>query len=119
MTVWTAKPDPGADPLLCLLPLEAPGVRAAIAANLASTGHDTHCGQCKKPFTVARKRRGVARVTHVDAAGVLCTTLWMLCGRCLGEMKRNGGQASPQLMAEARDAAEAGRLALAPTKGTA
>lgn len=119
MTTWTAKPDPGADPLLGLLPLEAPGVRAAIAANLASTGHDSHCGQCKKPFTIARKRRGVARATHIGADGVLCTTLWVLCGRCLAEMKRAGGQVSPQLRAEARAAAEAGRLALAPAKGTA
>ncbi|MEW5789526.1 MAG: hypothetical protein AB1899_16905 [Pseudomonadota bacterium] len=118
MTTWTAKPDPGADPLLGLLPFEAPGVRAAIASNLASTGHDTHCGQCKKPFTAARKRRGVARVTHIDA-GVLCYTIWVLCGRCLAEMKRNGGKVSPLLMAEAREAAEAGLLALTPARGSA
>lgn len=119
MTPWTVTHEPDAGLGICLLPLEAPGVRDAIAANLASTGHDTHCGHCKKPFTVARKRRGVARVTQMDAAGILCATFWWLCGRCRDEMNRNGGKVSPQLMAEAREAAKAGRLAMAPAKGTA
>lgn len=115
--VFTVTQDPQADPLLNVAPLALPGVKAAIAADMARTGHGTHCGQCEKPFSLARKPRGIARAQHADPAGALYTTTWLLCGRCTTEMRRAGGKVSTQLMEQARAATDAGRVLLMPAKG--
>jgi hypothetical protein len=116
MSYYTVTEDHQADPLLTVAPLALPGVKVSIAADMARTGHGTHCGQCGKPFNLARKPRGIARVRHV-APTALHTTTWLLCGRCLAEMRRNGNQVSPSLLAEARAATDAGRVLLMPAKG--
>lgn len=110
--------DHTADPLLRLAPLTGK-VTDALGAELNRSGHGKTCGECEKPFTVARKQRGVARVSHIDPAGHLYTTAWILCGPCLSAMKRAGNTVSPKLLAEARAAAEAGQLMATPARGTA
>ena len=117
--VFTVTPDPQADPLLTLFPFDVPGVKAGVAADMARTGHDTHCGGCGKPFSLARKRRGVGRVRHIDATGVIFSTTWLFCGRCHAAMQRNGGKAPPHLVEQAREAAKAGLLAVLPAGGSA
>jgi hypothetical protein len=117
--VYTVTQDPHADPMLTLMHFDAPGVKAAIAADMARTGHCTHCGECGKPFTLARKRRGVGRVRLIDAAGLIHSTSWLFCGRCHASMQRKGGQVSSKLVEQAREAAKAGHLAILPAKGRA
>jgi hypothetical protein len=114
---FTVTEDPQAYPLLTVAPLALSGVKGAIAADMARTGHGTHCGECGKPFTPARKRRGVGRVRHLDAAGRLYSTTWVFCGRCHAAMQRNGGKVSEKLVEEAREATKAGQLAVMPTQG--
>lgn len=118
MTSWEAKPDPDADPSLALLPLRGK-VTKEIAKDLIRSGKGTHCGECGKPFTLARKRRGVGRVRHMDAAGRLYSTSWVFCGPCHAAMQRNGGKVSKKLVEEAREASKAGQLALCPARGNA
>lgn len=86
-----------------------------VADELIREGCGGHCGHCQKPFTAARKRRGVGRVTHVGENGAVISA-WVLCGRCMATMRRNGGQVSHELIAKARRATQ---LAMAPARGTA
>lgn len=110
--------DHTVDPQLRLVPLTGQ-VTDALAAELNRSGHGNTCGECEKPFTLTRKQRGVARVSHVDPSGYLFTTAWILCGTCLGRMKRDGDKVSPKLLAQARAAAEDGHLLVTPAKGVA
>lgn len=104
---WTVREGLG-DPLLSLLPLQG-DVAKALAAELIRDGCAERCGECEKPFSTARKRRGIGRVVHVaPAGGGVFTTAWMLCGSCRAQMQRNGNRVSDKLIQEARSAAEAG-----------
>lgn len=115
---WTVSPDSG-DPLLCCLPLGG-AVSVALAAELVREGYADRCGECEKPFTVARKRRGIARVRHFDpGAGMLYSTAMLLCGRCMARMRANGGRVSDKLIAESREATAAGLTLTAPVGGNA
>jgi hypothetical protein len=115
---WQAKPDTTSDPLLLLSDLTGE-VTEAIAAEMIRDGLATHCGECGKPFTLARKRRGVGRVRHLDPAGLVYSTTWVFCGRCHAQNQRNGGKVSDKLMEQAREATKAGQLAMMPAKGNA
>jgi hypothetical protein len=113
------KPDPNADPMLMVLPLQG-GVTRAVGNDLNRTGHGKNCGACGKPFNAARKQRDVGRITHVDpAGGAVFATAWIFCGRCAGEIRRNGGRMPADLVQEAREAAGAGLLLAAPAGGSA
>lgn len=113
------KPDPNADPVLMMLPLRGP-VSQAVGNDLNRTGHGKSCGGCAKPFTAARKQRHVGRITHVDPVGLaIFSTAWIFCGRCAGEIRRNGGRMPEELVQEAQEAARAGLLLSAPAGGSA
>jgi hypothetical protein len=113
------KPDPNADPLLMVLPLSGP-VSQAVGNDLNRTGHGKSCGACGKPFNAARKQRDVGRITYVDpAGGGIYSTAWIFCGRCAGEIRRNGGRMPAPLVQEAREAVRAGLLLSAPAGGCA
>lgn len=101
---------------LALLPLKK--VKEQIAADMLETGSGKHCGMCGKPFNVARKRRGVARVTHFGESGLMLNT-WLLCGKCNHEAKRNGGKVPDELRQKARQSYEVLRLIQARPKGLA
>jgi hypothetical protein len=116
--IWDVKPDHTSDPLLPLLDMTGE-VTEAIAAEMILDGQATHCGECGKPFTLARKRRSVGRVRHVDPAGLVYSTTWVFCGRCQAQNQRNGGKVSDKLLEQAREAAKAGQLAMMPAKGNA
>lgn len=113
------KPDPNADPMLMVLPLSG-AVTQAVGNDLNRTGHGTSCGACGKPFNAARKQREVGRITYADPAGcAVFSTAWIFCGRCAGEIRRNGGRMPAELVQEAREAARAGLLLAAPVGGRA
>lgn len=115
---FTVKDAPHADALLMVLPLRA--VSQAVGNDLNRTGHGKSCGACGKPFNAARKQRDVGRITHVDpAGGAVFATAWIFCGRCAGEIRRNGGRMPEELVQEAREAARAGLLLAAPAGGSA
>jgi hypothetical protein len=116
--IWEVKPDTTSDPLLPLLDMTGE-VTEAIAREMIRDGQASHCGECGKPFTLARKRRSVGRVRHVDPAGLLYATTWVFCGRCHAQNQRNGGKVSGKLMEQAREAAKAGQLAMMPARGNA
>ncbi|MBI4995575.1 MAG: hypothetical protein HZC22_01470 [Rhodocyclales bacterium] len=88
----------------------------ATAAEITRDGRGRCCGECDKPFTAARKPRGVARVAHCDEQGVVSVVAWLLCGGCLGKMKRDGNRLSRKLIGEARAGLA---LAMMPPGGTA
>lgn len=116
---YQVKDDPHAEPLLMLLPMEGE-VSEAVAADLNRTGHGKSCGACRKPFNAARKQRHVGRITYVDpAGGGVYSTTWIFCGRCGGEIRRNGARMPADLVQEAREAASAGMLLAAPAGGSA
>ncbi|MBI5785189.1 MAG: hypothetical protein HZA64_07015 [Rhodocyclales bacterium] len=87
-----------------------------MAAEIIRSGRGCCCGECGKPFTAARKHRGVARVAHCDEQGVVSTVAWLLCGKCYGAMKRDGNRPSRKLIGEARAGLA---LAMTPPGGTA
>lgn len=108
-----------ADPLLMALPLQGT-ITQAVGDDLNRTGHGKSCGVCRKPFNAARKQRYVGCITYVDpAGGGVYSTAWIFCGRCGGEIRRNGARMPADLVQEARAAASAGLLMAAPTKGSA
>ena len=100
---WSLPGESKRDQALSMLPLEGK-VSRRLAASLILEGFGTHCGACAKPFSAARKWRGVGRVTHTDLSGALFSSAWLLCSRCIGEMRRNGNQLSNGLILEARSA---------------
>lgn len=115
---WSVKPGSG-DPLLSVLPLGG-AVSVALAVDLVREGYADCCGECEKPFTVARKRRGIARVRHFDpGAGMLYSTAVLLCGRCTARMRANDNRVSDKLIAESREATAAGLTLTAPVGGNA
>jgi len=84
---------------LAFAPLSEVGDK--LAASMHSDGSGRQCGMCRKPFTIARKPRGIARVTHQGAAGVMCST-WLLCGHCKYKASAAGGQIPDSMLARAR-----------------
>ena len=84
-------------------------VSAKLAAAMQTDGSDSHCGICCKPFTIARKPRGIARVVHQGESGIMCST-WLVCGRCKHHAKLNGGKVPASMLAQARQSYEALRL---------
>lgn len=113
------KSDPHADPMLRVLPLRGANTQA-VGNELNRTGHGKNCGACGKPFNAARKQRHVGRITYVDeAGGGIFSTAWIFCGRCAGEIRRNGGRMPSDLVQEAQAAASAGLLLAAPALGSA
>ncbi len=101
---------------LALLPLKE--VREQIAENMLASGAGKHCGACGKPFTAARKWRGVVRITLAGESGLMLNT-WLLCGKCNSEAQRNGGRVPADLKQEARHSYDALRLMQEPLGGTA
>lgn len=73
---------------------------------MRSDGSDRHCGMCHKPFTVARKPRGIARVVHGGSAGVMLST-WLLCGHCKFKATKVGGQVPASMLDQARKSYDA------------
>ena len=115
---WRIEAGNG-DPLYSVLPLRG-NVSKALSAQLIRDGNCKCCGECNKPFSSARKRRGIARVNHVDiSCGLFISTAWLLCGRCHGEMKRNGNRVSNKLIGEARSAVASAQLLQTPHAGSA
>lgn len=116
---FNIKNDPHGDAMLVAMPLGG-AVSLAIAADLNRSGHGRCCSGCGKPFNAARKQRGVGRVRHVDAAGLLVvSTAWVFCGACLAGIRRNGGRIPSPLVQEAREAASAALLLGKPAEGCA
>ena len=101
---------------LALSPLKE--VKEQIAANMAATGTGKHCGACGKPFTAARKWRGVVRITLAGESGLMLNT-WLLCGKCNHKAQRNGRKVPDELRREAQQGYEALRLMRARPDGTA
>ncbi len=101
---------------LALLPLKE--VSERIAADMLASGAGKHCGACGKPFTVARKWRGVVRITLAGESGLMLNT-WLLCGKCNCEAQRNGGKPPADLKREAQRSYDALRLMREPVAGTA
>lgn len=93
-------------------------VSAKLAASMHSDGTDSHCGICRKQFTIARKPRGIARVVHQGESGVMCST-WLICGRCKHKAKLDGGKVPAAMLDQARRSYEALRLLRAAPGGTA
>lgn len=116
--IWEVNPDHTSDPAQLMLEMTGE-VTEAICREMIRQGLATHCGECGKPFTLARKRRSVGRVRHLDPAGLLYSTTWVFCGRCHAQNQRNGGKVSDKLMEQAREAAKAGQLAMMPARGSA
>lgn len=114
---WTVREGTGS-PALSVLPLSG-AVSKALGDELIRDGYGDHCGECEKPFTAVRKARGIGRVTHLDMAGAIYCTAWLLCGACTAAMRANGNKVSPKLLAEAREAAKAGMLMAMPAGGSA
>ena len=114
---WTVGEGTG-DPRLSLLPLHGETSKA-LAAELIRDGFGERCGQCEKPFNAVRKWRGIGRVTHLALGSMLCTTAWLLCGRCTAEMRANGNQVSGKLIAEARAGTDAALALMSPAGGHA
>lgn len=114
---WTVREAAG-DPRLTLQPLHG-GVSKALAAELIRQGCGDRCGECEKPFTAARKARGIGRVTHLDLSGAIYCTAWLLCGACTAIMRANGKKVSHKLLVEAREAAKAGMVMAMPAGGHA
>lgn len=108
----------GAPDEVCLALLPLREVKEQIAADMLAAGTGKYCGMCGKPFNAARKRRGVARVTHLGESGLMLNT-WLLCGKCNHKAKRNGGKVPGELRQEARQGYEALRLMQARPEGTA
>ena len=92
---------------LALSPLKE--VSERIAADMLASGTGKLCGACGKPFTTARKWRGVVRITLMGDAGLMLNT-WLLCGKCNCEAQRNGGKVPADLRQEARHSYDALRL---------
>lgn len=105
------------DMRLMLLPLKQAG--AQIAADMQADGTGKRCGVCSKPFTTARKWRGVARLIYSGERGRLLMVAWLLCGKCNHEARRNGGSVPDSLKREAESVCEAARLAMTDEEGTA
>lgn len=101
---------------LALLPLKE--VSKHIAADMFASGTGKHCGACGKPFTAARKWRGVVRITLAGESGLMLNT-WLLCGKCNHKAQRNGGKVPDELRQEARHSYDALRLMQEPVAGTA
>ncbi len=113
------KPDPNANPMLMLLPLQGE-ITQAVGDDLNRTGHGKSCGVCGKPFNAARKQRHVGRITYVDpTGGGVYSTAWLFCGRCAAGIRRNGGRMPAHLVQEAREAASAALLLAKPAEGCA
>lgn len=93
-------------------------VSAKLAAAMQSDGTDSHCGICCKPFTIARKPRGIARVVHEGESGIMCST-WLVCGRCKHNAKLDGGKVPAAMLEQARKSYEAFRLLRAAPGGSA
>lgn len=104
--------------MLSVLPLRG-AVSKALGDELIRDGCGDHCGECEKPFTAVRKARGIGRVTHLDMAGGLYSTAWLLCGACTAAMRANGNRVSHKLLVEAREAAKAGMMMTMPAGGSA
>ena len=96
---------------LALAPLSE--VTQAIIEDLISRGEGNRCGECDRPFTSARKRRGVARILTSSDAGI-GAVFYILCGACRSaaeRRKREGGSVVTEFWRdEARAIHDAGRL---------
>lgn len=104
--------------MLSVLPLRG-AISKALGDELIRAGCGDHCGECEKPFTAARKARGIGRVTHLDLSGAIYCTAWLLCGHCTAIMRANGNKVSHKLLVEAREAAKAGMVMAMPAGGHA
>lgn len=93
-------------------------VSAQLAAAMRSDGSDSHCGLCRKQFTIARKPRGIARVVHEGESGIMCST-WLVCGRCKHKAKLDGGKVPAAMLAQARKSYQALRQLRAAAGGNA
>lgn len=117
--IYTVKDDFDSDPMLVVAPLRGP-ITQALAADLNHSGHGLTCAGCGKPFSVARKQRGVARINHVEPGAMLVmSTSWLLCGKCVTAIRRDGGVLPEHLVKEAREAAGAALVLAAPVGGEA
>lgn len=114
---WTVREGIGS-PALAVLPLHGP-VSQALGDELIRDGYGKRCGECEKPFTAARKARGIGRVTHFDPSSGLYCSIWLLCGACTAAMHANGNKVSAKLVAEAREATRAGMMLAQPAGGSA
>jgi len=101
---------------LAFAPLSKVGEK--LAETMRADGTDKHCGLCHKPFNIARRPRGICRVTHMGESGLMCST-WLLCGACKHKIKHNGGSLPNELIKSAREGYNALRLLQAPTGGHA
>ncbi len=88
----------------------------AIVEALIKEGKADKCGDCGKPFHVARKWQSVARVTICNETGETHTWSWLLCRKCTHDAKQKGGKTPPHLMRQAIDEAA---LLMAEPRGTA
>ncbi len=102
---------------LALLPLKLAG--GQIAEDMQTDGTGKRCGVCGKPFSAARKWRGVVRLTYGGDRGRLLMIAWLLCGKCNYEAKRNGGKVPDCLKYEAESVCEAACLTMTDVQGTA
>ncbi len=120
MSATTVKLGDADELGLALLPLSK--VSKQIAAWLIAEGNGGECGECEKPFTTARKWRGVVRLVTLSGTG-LCASFYLVCGKCRAaaeQRRREGGSvAAEPWRAEARRMHDAARLFNVPAQGTA
>ncbi len=105
---------------LALLPLSR--VSLQVATELIDEGLGRVCGECKKPFTAARKWRGVVRLLTLSDSG-LAATHYLVCGKCKAACQERQRRKVPALgdgwYEEARRAHACARLLSTPAKGNA
>lgn len=105
---------------LALMPLSK--VSKQIAGELIAEGNGDKCGDCGKPFTAARKWRGVVRLVTLSAAGV-AACFYLVCGKCRAaaeQRHREGGSVVAEpWRAEAKRVHDAGQLLKMPAQGNA
>lgn len=105
---------------LALAPLSK--VSKQIAAQLITEGNSDKCGDCDKPFTAARKWRGVVRLVTTSDAG-LAACFYLVCGKCRAaseQRHREGGSVvAEHWLAESKHVHEAGQLLKRPEYGNA
>lgn len=112
---WSIASDPAASMAMMLVPLGHKNEQA-IVADLKASGLGDCCAACSKPFSLARKPR-VFRWRTVDDAGILVSTVWLVCGKCRAIALREGPPTS--FKAEAFASAASARALAQPARARA
>jgi ribosomal protein S14 len=86
-----------------------------VFSNMRASGAATHCSVCTKPFTAARKPKGIARSTHISLDNSVHSYSFVLCRKCHREASLAGSTSHENLF---NPAALEAALFMAKPKGT-